>query len=80
MKNTQLMTSLNCVSKYAWKYIGKTGEQKHVVISVDGNNGTIMTRSAFLNKNMVSAFKKVYISKTNEYKASKTNNDIIQSK
>ena len=65
MKNIQLMTSLNCVSKYAWKYIGKTGEQKHVVISVDGNNGTIMTRSAFLNKTMVSAFKTVSTSNTN---------------
>ena len=73
------MTSLNCVSKYAWKYIGKTGEQKDVVISVDGNNGTIMTRSTFLNKFTVSDFKKVSTSKTNEYTASKTNNDIIQS-
>ena len=63
MKNIQLMTSLNCVSKYAWQYIGKTGEQKDVVISVDVNNETIMTRSTFLTKIMVSAFKTVSISK-----------------
>ena len=72
-QNIQLMTECNGVNKYVCKYIWKIDKKNYVVISVDNNNGTLVTRSMLLHNN------KVYTSKINEDKSRENNHENIHS-